>query len=751
MIGSTHLRGVILSTCLLGACTSTLPGIEEGQTECGNGLLEQGEACDDGNSDSGDGCEASCSITPDWSCQGQPSVCAPLCGNGRLDSAADENCDDGNSESNDGCDVSCRTESGWDCVFPDGFDNPAVCTTTCGDSIVVGDEDCEDRNYDNHDNCPDGPGGTCQWARCGDGLLWNTTGGQEQCDAGSESADCDSDCTWQACGDGVLNQAAGEACDDGDTESNGQGACVADCAAIQICGDGRTDGTELCDDGDTESNGDRSCVADCTTVQVCGDGFTDGNEVCDDGDTESNGEGACVADCSAVQVCGDHRTNGTEACDDGDTMDNDDLSCVADCSTLQVCGDGVLQGSEDCDAISDSPDCDTDCGWFLGQCGNGRVNDAIGEQCDDGGTEGGDGCNGSCRVEPNWQCVDGSSLASVCTCQGVLHPVSGCLANLQGADCGTDCDASYCLSNDCWLVPPTGQSTCHDTTNGNVIPCPGDAGSDGCSDTPFCGQDAQYPDHQREFLLREVDGETEVEDTLTGLVWTQAYTDGLSWDLALEYCEQLDHAGNTDWRLPSYLEAVSIIKFTSSVPSIDTVGFPGEYNVFFWIGDLSATNSSFAWWVRYDLGAAYDSYPRTDLIRARCVRGPSRQLSSPQRYKQSGGPGQEVLADQATGLMWLKRLLNATSWEQALSQCEGSTDNGFSDWRLPDIQEIASLVDTSRHTPGSSLPGIGSYALCSSTTDISEHLVKYINTQDGTINWMSKTAGCNIHCVRGGP
>jgi len=35
---------------------------------CGNSILDGGEQCDDGNSDAGDGCSASCQVEEDWSC-----------------------------------------------------------------------------------------------------------------------------------------------------------------------------------------------------------------------------------------------------------------------------------------------------------------------------------------------------------------------------------------------------------------------------------------------------------------------------------------------------------------------------------------------------------------------------------------------------------------------------------------------------------------------------------------------------------
>ncbi|MBN1940724.1 MAG: hypothetical protein JW772_00920, partial [Candidatus Diapherotrites archaeon] len=49
---------------------------------CGNGVVESGEACDDGNARPNDGCDASCHIETNfkgdviWSCIGQPSVCS---------------------------------------------------------------------------------------------------------------------------------------------------------------------------------------------------------------------------------------------------------------------------------------------------------------------------------------------------------------------------------------------------------------------------------------------------------------------------------------------------------------------------------------------------------------------------------------------------------------------------------------------------------------------------------------------------
>ena len=64
---------------------------------CGNGVVDPGEVCDDGNFDSGDGCSSTCSS-------------AEICGNGVRDALLGETCDDGNHLDGDGCDSRCRSE-----------------------------------------------------------------------------------------------------------------------------------------------------------------------------------------------------------------------------------------------------------------------------------------------------------------------------------------------------------------------------------------------------------------------------------------------------------------------------------------------------------------------------------------------------------------------------------------------------------------------------------------------------------------
>ena len=63
----------------------------DGSQDCGNGILQADEECDDGNPQAGDGCSGSCAIESGWTCAGVPSLCAPVCGDGMA--VGDEPCD----------------------------------------------------------------------------------------------------------------------------------------------------------------------------------------------------------------------------------------------------------------------------------------------------------------------------------------------------------------------------------------------------------------------------------------------------------------------------------------------------------------------------------------------------------------------------------------------------------------------------------------------------------------------------------
>ncbi len=249
--------------------------------ECGNGVVEDGEDCDDGNADNTDACVEGCK--------------AATCGDGFVHADV-EGCDDGNDIDDDLCTNMCALPS-------------------CGDGIVQDGEACDDGNADDTDACLS----TCVVASCGDGVVH---AGVEACDDMGESPQCNADCSVASCGDGIVNASAGEACDD----SGESAMCNADCS-VAMCGDAIVNQAagEACDDGnDITTDACIACVA-----AVCGDGFVHaGVEDCDDGNDIN--DDACANDCTVnPAVC---RNGSVEM-----TVAPSGLAKVCDDPTNQTC------------------------------------------------------------------------------------------------------------------------------------------------------------------------------------------------------------------------------------------------------------------------------------------------------------------------------------------------------------------------------------------------------------------------------
>jgi fibro-slime domain-containing protein len=208
------------------------------------------------------------------------------CGNGVPEGT--EECDDGNTTPGDGCTSECKQESDWVCPTPN---SPCISTVVCGDRIISGDEACDDFNTVGGDGCSadcrevetgwscPAPGIRCQ-PKCGDGLRV----GGEECDDGNTAPDdgCSAACKVEA---GYACSEPGQACHE------------------TVCGDGTKEGDESCDDGNTlPSDG---CTMECKIEPVCtgsdgctspcGDGLKLPEEECDDGN-QNSGDG-CSAEC----------------------------------------------------------------------------------------------------------------------------------------------------------------------------------------------------------------------------------------------------------------------------------------------------------------------------------------------------------------------------------------------------------------------------------------------------------------------
>ncbi len=244
-------------------------------------------------------------------------------------------------------------------------------------------------------------------------------------------------------------------------------------------------------------------------------------------------------------------------------------------------------------------------------------------------------------------------------------------------------------------LPDTGQTKCYDTS-GNEIVC---AGS---------GQDGAYSGLQQSFTKHvnyNGTGDSVTVDNNTGLMWmtdtADTNDDGqidsndkLTWQDAVDHCDGLTYAGYSDWRLPAQFEFTTMVNYARHDPAIDTAYF-SSLSDWYWSSTSFAAASSGAWALFFADGSA-QSLLKSWSEYVRCVRGDSSFLHNFQDN------GDQTVTDQGTGLMWENDSnvnTQTRTWEEALAYCENLTLGGYSDWRLPNIQELRSIVDYTRHDP----------------------------------------------------
>lgn len=219
--------------------------------QCGNGIVDGDEECDQGPSNGIPGAECT-----------QRCV-ANVCGDGHI--GAEEACDDGNNVEGDACTHDCQ-EPVAPCSCGDGQVDEA-CNDQCDEGLENGSVDsfCTDR---------------CTLAWCGDGLQNNG----EECDTGDLTGvpgnPCTSVCQDNVCGDG--HRGPDEECDDGNLiDGDSCTMCMAPPQPHE-CGDGVIDADESCDFGNANGVPGGDCTAVCQ-LDTCGDGHRGFEELCDDG------------------------------------------------------------------------------------------------------------------------------------------------------------------------------------------------------------------------------------------------------------------------------------------------------------------------------------------------------------------------------------------------------------------------------------------------------------------------------------
>ena len=192
--------------------------------------------------------------------------------------------------------------------------------------------------------------------------------------------------------------------------------------------------------------------------------------------------------------------------------------------------------------------------------------------------------------------------------------------------------------------------------------------------------------------------------------------------------------GQTNWRLPTVQELVGISDFSTYEPVVDTSYFPNARtgaSEWSWTADLNSDTANlpgYAWLYSYYTGSTRsggNGLGTTSSSRyVRLVSSSEVVKSYFNDYSSDGGRYTDhedgTVSDNRTGLMWMKCIYGQAhnlsdnscgvtgvgaggTWQEAFAKVaainEGVGIFGYTDWRLPNMKELLSLVDLSSFEP----------------------------------------------------
>ena len=246
---------------------------------CGNEKLESGEVCDDGNTQSGDGCSSTCTR----------ETCNDVCEKWSEWSSCDKDGEQYRTRTCNGT-LSCATKEIQTCV-------PIDCDGCCGDWSAW--SKCDPSSEYGY-----GEGEQIRGRSCDTCPMLCLTKETQSCCVPATEAYCPTDCGHleafdipDGCGGFVICPATGECPENVDCEGY-WGLCIGECGTTGLqtfyittypSGEG-----EECEyeGGDTQD-----CQTEACPVNLCGNGKLDPGESCDDGN-RINGDG-CNASCAS--------------------------------------------------------------------------------------------------------------------------------------------------------------------------------------------------------------------------------------------------------------------------------------------------------------------------------------------------------------------------------------------------------------------------------------------------------------------
>lgn len=258
--------------------------------------------------------------------------------------------------------------------------------------------------------------------------------------------------------------------------------------------------------------------------------------------------------------------------------------------------------------------------------------------------------------------------------------------------------------------------------------------------------------------------QTEKAIIIEGLQWSEKSPKTMNWNDAINYCKNLNEDGHNDWRLPTISELKTTIKNCRSGSSLcrmsdsclssgcysyncyctKTSNNGGYYsklgddeNVTLWSSSVLSDDSNFAAVVDFSkadvLGSYMASASPDDYVR--CVRnlqhsGSNKTATNAESTKEEKVEEIEEekkvsrakKSEKTEKLQWSNKTATAKKWNEAKLHCEMLNESDPNDWRLPNIDELRTLIQNHSGTQsGGSCP---------------------ISEKAGKLAWSDRTSDC---------
>ena len=209
-------------------------------------------------------------------------------------------------------------------------------------------------------------------------------------------------------------------------------------------------------------------------------------------------------------------------------------------------------------------------------------------------------------------------------------------------------------------------------------------------------------------------GDGTVTHQKTGLMW-QRFAVGQNWSAStclgepeeLTFDQALsvssNFAGYSDWQLPTIAELLTLIDYENYKPAINSKAFPNTPSTGFWSSSPFGAHPELVYYINFERGSVAQQ-SRSEVWAVRLVRTNSQlrsALYNPASEFTDNHDG--TVTHRRTGLMWQRC---SVGQHLAGSACVGEIEKysleqaldlkskfaGYSDWRLPSIDELASIV-----------------------------------------------------------